>query len=59
VKQLFDKQEATRSRLDAWGAGDESAITIENDFYLNTRLSADDFKTYLELFALQPLSASP
>jgi hypothetical protein len=59
VGQLFDKHESMRGRLDAWGAGDESAITIENDFYLNTRLSADDFKTYLELFALQPLSASP
>jgi len=34
VKQLFDKQEATRSRLEAWGAGDESAITMKMTFIL-------------------------
>lgn len=59
VSQLFEKHEALRSRLAEWGAGDGSAVAIENDFYLNAPLSSDDFKRYLALFRLQPLPPFP
>lgn len=59
VSQLFEKHEALRSRLAEWGAGDGSAVAIENDFYLNDPLSSDDFKRYLALFRLQPLPPFP
>jgi len=58
AEQWFKKHEATRKRLAAWGAGDGSVITIDNDFYLNTPLSSNDYKHYIELFALEPLSTA-
>lgn len=55
VQQLFEKHAAMSGRLAEWGAGDGSALAIDNDFYLNTPLSSDDFKVYVDLFNLQPL----
>jgi hypothetical protein len=55
VQQLFEKHAALCSRLAAWGADQESALAIDNDYYLCTPLSADDFKVYLGLFDLQQM----
>jgi hypothetical protein len=46
-------------RLAEWGVGEGFALTIDNDFYLNTPLSFDDFKGYIDLFDLQSLLPSP
>jgi hypothetical protein len=59
VQQLFHKHASTRSRLAEWGAGDGSALAIDNDFYLNTPLSPNDLKVYLGLFGLQPQLPPP
>ncbi len=53
LRQLFRKNADTRNRLAEWGAGDGAALAIGNDFYLNTPLSSDDLKVYLDLFGLQ------
>ncbi len=54
VRQLFNKNAAIGGRLAEWGAGEGSALAIDNDFYLNLPLSSGDFKAYLDLFGLDP-----
>jgi hypothetical protein len=57
VHDLFVTHAAVRSRLAEWGAGEESSLAIDNDFYLIMPLSSDDFMVYLDLFDLRPLRA--
>jgi len=59
AKHWLQHHEALRGRLATWGAGDDSVITIDNDYYLNTPLSPEDFKEYIKLFALEPFPAAP
>jgi len=59
VRQLFQKHASMNGRLAEWGVGEGFALTIDNDFYLNTPLSFDDFKGYIDLFDLQSLLPSP
>ena len=59
VRQLFQKHASMNCRLAEWGVGEGFALTIDNDFYLNTPLSFDDFKGYIDLFDLQSLLPSP
>ena len=36
------------------GVNEEKALKIDNDFYLNTEIPAQDLKHYIEMFNLEP-----
>jgi hypothetical protein len=51
---LEGKELVCTEELTAWGINEEKALLIDNDFYLNTEMPAQDLKHYIDLFNLEP-----
>ena len=51
---LEGKELVCTEELTAWGINEEKALMIDNDFYLNTEMPAQDLKHYIDLFNLEP-----
>jgi hypothetical protein len=51
---LEGKKLVCTEELEAWGVNEEKALKIDNDFYLNTEIPAQDLKHYIEMFNLEP-----
>ena len=55
IEQILEENVVCSEELTAWGFDNETAISITNDFYLNTQIPAHDLKQYIDLFNLEPL----
>ena len=55
IEEILKKKVVYSEELSFWGVGDQTVLTIKNDFYLNTEIPAQDFQNYVELFNLKPL----
>ena len=51
---LEGKELVCSEELEAWGVNEEKALRIDNDFYLNTDIPAQDLKDYIDIFNLEP-----
>jgi|GEM_PF-2721792 len=53
VEQILEKNYDLPEQLTAWGLSKDRVLTIDNDFYLNTDIPADDLLHYLRMFNLE------
>ena len=53
VDQILEGQCDFQEKLIACGLSDNSILTIDNDFYLNTEIPSEDLKHYIKLFDLK------
>lgn len=51
---LEGKGVAAAGQLGAWGINEETALMIDNDFYLTMDFPAEDLRQYIDLFNLEP-----
>ena len=51
---LEGKELVCTEELTAGGINEENALVIDNDFYLNTEIPAQDIKRYIDMFNLEP-----
>jgi hypothetical protein len=58
IEQILEENVVCSEELTSRGIGNDTVLGIENDFYLNTEIPAQDLKTYLDLFNLKPLLQS-
>ena len=54
VKQILEENVVCSEELTSWGIDNETALSLTNDFYLNTQIPAHDLKQYIDLFNLEP-----
>ncbi len=55
VEQIMEENVMCSEELTSRGISDDTVLGIENDFYLNTEIPAQDLQNYLDLFNLKPL----
>ena len=55
IEQILEENVMCSEELTSRGIGDDTVLGIENDFYLNTEIPAQDLQDYLDLFDLKPL----
>ena len=55
VEEILEEKELIcTEELRAGGVDEEKALRIDNDFYLNTEIPAQDLKRYIDMFNLEP-----
>ena len=55
IEQILEENVMCSEELTSRGIGSDTVLDIENDFYLNTEIPAQDLQNYLDLFDLKPL----
>ena len=55
IEQIMEENVMCSEELTSRGISDDTVLGIENDFYLNTEIPAQDLQNYLDLFNLKPL----
>ncbi len=55
IEQILEENVMSSEELTSRGIGSDTVLDIENDFYLNTEIPAQDLQNYLDLFDLKPL----
>jgi hypothetical protein len=55
IEQILEENVMCSEELTSRGIGDDTVLDIEDDFYLNTEIPAQDLQNYLDLFDLKPL----
>jgi len=55
IEQILEENVMCSEELTSGGISDDKVLGIENDFYLNTEIPAQDLQNYLDLFNLKPL----
>ncbi len=54
IEEILEEKVVYSENLSSWGVSDQTVLRIENDFYLNAEIPAQDFQNYVELFNLKP-----
>lgn len=56
LEEILEERELIcTEELRAGGVDEENVLRIDNDFYLNTEIPAQDLKRYIDMFNLEPL----
>ena len=55
IEEILEENVVCSEDLSSWGVSDQTVLSINNDFYLNTEIPAQDFQNYIKLFNLKPL----